>query len=321
MCAGATTINLAVGRQQWITVSTVGLTHDLDPTCSTTTAPDLFLTFTLSQRELVYADTFGENATTTMYPAPTWDTILFFASSCTTAMPATGSQGSINCNDDATGNGCASGERRSQVAAVLDPGTYYLVLSGYAGASGTAPINFQHLPVGNGTAVGVGTMGVGSAYTYTGTTSGTGSVAPSSSACVAANGPEVTYWWKQCFGASRFVLGASTCAAATTYDSVLYYRNTQSTSDTCNDDLGSGTCSVNGNASSISVVVPGGVAGINAVTVDGYASSSAGPYQLTMSGAAYITSLDPARGVCRDPRRAAPAPRLRASTEAYRPHG
>jgi hypothetical protein len=315
-CAGATAINLAAGRQLWVPATTANALHDIDPSCRATTSPDVYFSFTLTQRELVYADTFGDGSTA--HPTPTWDTVLFFASSCTASMPATGAAGAVYCNDDASGLGCTADGTRSQVSAVLEPGTYYLVLSGYGGASGVADINFQHLPVGNGTAVNLATMGIGSSYSLAGTTAGTGTLAPSA-ACT-ANGPEVTYWWRQCSAAGRFSLSASTCNAGSNFDTVLYYRNAYSTVDTCNDDAGSASCPMRATLSITGAYVSGGQ-GIHAVTVDGFSTSSVGSYVLTLGGYTIIAGSDPPRGVCRDPRRGVVLPRTRASAGAPSPRG
>ena len=216
--------------------------------------------------------------------------------------------------DDASifGGECAADGNRSQVVAALDPGTYYLVLSGYGGQSGTAAINFQHLPMGNLAPVYVGTMGAGAAFTFRSSTSGTGNLAPT--ATCSANGPEVSYWWRHCSSFSRYSLAASTCNAGSNFDTVLYYRNAASTADVCNDDLNT-SCATLGTLSSIGAFVGGG-SGIHAVTVDGFAASSIGNYVLTLNGASIIASRTPAPGVC-GPR--APLPRrLRATGDPRR---
>ncbi len=291
-CTGATAVNLTSGRQQWFDLTTANALHDVDGSCgNTASSPDVYLTFTLTQRELVYADTFGDGTTT--HPAPTFDTVLFFATACTTAMPA-GTGGSVTCNDDATSLGCSGDGNRSQVSAVLEPGTYFLVLSGYAGQFGRASINVQHLPVGNGAPVNVTGVGAATSQTFRGSTSGAGTLAPSA-ACT-ANGPEVTYWWRSCSASGRFNLNASTCDAATGFDTVLYYRNASSTTDVCNDDQGT-ACAARSTASSFTTYVPPG-AGIHTVTVDGYGTASAGAYVLVINGYTIIASLDPVRGTC-----------------------
>jgi hypothetical protein len=311
-CSGATAINLAAGRQQWLTGNTSSALHDINPSCQTSTAPDLYYTFTLTQRELVYADTFGDGTTTR--PIPTYDTLLFFANSCTTSMPATGPAGMVYCNDDAVSVGCANDSNRSQISAVLDPGTYYLVLSGYGANFGSAWINFQHLPTGNLPPTYVGTMGVGSSYTFRGTTSGTGVVAPA--AACSASGPEVSFWWRHCSGLGRYAVTASTCNAGSNYDTVVYYRSPYIPNDVCNDDLGT-SCAVSGTLSSIGAGISG-LAGIHVMTVDGYSSASMGTYVFTLGGYAIITGIDPERGVCRPrgPRLPPPPRRLRAARES-----
>jgi hypothetical protein len=315
-CSGATVIDLTAGRQRWLSGDTSTALHDLAPSCLSTTSPDLFYTFTLTQRELVYADTFGD----AMHPAPTYDTVLFFASSCTASMPATAPTGMNYCNDDASGLGseCTSNGNRSQVAAVLEPGTYYLVLSGFGGQSGTAWINFQHLPLGNLPPRFVGPMSTTASYTFSGTTSGTGVLAPA--AMCSASGPEVTFWWRHCSSFTRYNLTASTCNMGSNFDTVLYYRNAYNPTDVCNDDLGSG-CRVSGTLSTIYTGVFSGMAGIHAVTVDGYATGSMGNYVLTLTGLPIITELDPVRGVCRprDPRHPPPPRRLRATLPPTEP--
>jgi len=310
-CSGATAINLTAGRQQWLGGTTTSALHDIDPSCRVTTSPDLYFPFTLTQRELVYADTFGDG--TASHPLPTYDTVLFFANSCTTSMPATGPAGTVYCNDDATSVGCADDGNRAQISAVLDPGTYYLVLSGYNGQAGSAWINFQHLPMGNLPATYVGTMGVGSNYTFRGATSGTGVVAPS--AACSANGPETSFWWRQCSSFGRYAMTASTCNAGSNYDTVLYYRTPYNPNDVCNDDLGS-SCASGVTLSTVSSLISG-LAGVHVVTVDGYGSGSAGTYVLTLGGYSIITGIDPERGVCRPrhPRAPPPARRMRATRD------
>jgi hypothetical protein len=311
-CSGATAINLAAGRQQWLSGNTTGALHDINSSCQpASTSPDLYFSFTLTQRELVYADTFGDG--TPSRPLPTYDTLLFFANGCATSMPATAPAGMAYCNDDAVSVGCAGDSNRSQIVAVLDPGTYYLVQAGYGGNFGSATINFQHLPMGNLPATHVGTMGVGSSYTFRGTTSGTGVVAPS--AACSANGPEATFWWRHCSGLGRYAVTASTCNAGSNYDTVVYYRTPYSAADVCNDDLGS-SCALGGTLSSIGAGISG-LAGIHVVTVDGYSSGSVGNYVLTLGGYAIITGIDPERGVCRPrgPRLPPPVRRMRAARD------
>jgi len=169
---------------------------------------------------LVYADTFGA----------TWDTVLFFATACTTSMAGSTTPGDAVCNDDAGGSGiCPAEGLRSQVVAVLNPGTYYLVLSGYGSATGATNIHFEHLPVGNGP---LRLLPAG-ATTQSGTTAGTGTLGP---VCVGAGGPEDSYWWRTCPGSGSGTVTADTCASAA-FDTVLYVQNGNGAGGGCNDDF------------------------------------------------------------------------------------
>ncbi|MEI8256798.1 MAG: hypothetical protein WCJ30_14075, partial [Deltaproteobacteria bacterium] len=111
-CTAASPINLSV-HSTTISTTTVSAAHDATAPCSTAAGADVFFSFTLTQPELVYADTFGS----------TFDTILFFANSCTTGLPlSAASTGLIECDDDSGGAGCSSGGLQSQVTAYLQPG-------------------------------------------------------------------------------------------------------------------------------------------------------------------------------------------------------
>ncbi len=316
VCSGATPINLAAGREIWLSGSTSGTLHDLSGPCGAGGGSDVFFTFTLTQKELVYADTFGDG--TTAHPTPTWDTVLFLASSCSAAL-GTAPAGERYCSDDASGeSACSMDGNRSQVYAVLNPGTYYLVLSGYGSATGTAPIRFQHMPVGNGSARVLATTSGAPPATVSGATSGTGQIAGS---CAGA-GPEITYWWHTCTGDNIARYGVSisgnTCDAGTNYDTVIYFRQGDPALDACNDDEGATACPSRATASQVGTrVVPG--AGVHAVTVDGY--STAGSFVLHLYQMAIIGSLDPVHGVCRDPRRRPAPPRTTASLEGRSPRG
>src|SRR5262249_13196624 len=157
--------------------------------CGTNTA-DTVLSFTLTQRELVYADTFGSAI----------NTILYFSDlACGNATPPPQGAGYVACNDDACGG------QQSQVVAMLGAGKHYLVVSG-AGATGTVTVHFQRITVGNGS---VETLAAGM-NTLMGTTSGTGV----RNNCEAA-GPDNSYWWMTCPSYAGGAFSASTCNNAT----------------------------------------------------------------------------------------------------------
>lgn len=168
VCANATTISLATMHSDLAT-TTAGATADLAAPCAAAGEPDVFFTFTLTRRELVYADSFGASANTALY----------FATTCATALAASTTAGDAVCSSGACGTG------QSQVTALLSPGTYYLVLAG----RGPATIHFRHAEVGTGS---VAPLAQGSSAP-SGTTSGTGELFT----CDAA-GAENAYWWRTC---------------------------------------------------------------------------------------------------------------------------
>ena len=244
-CATATQLVLTQMRMD-LPVNTTNALHDLT-SCSGTSGADVFFTFTLNERELVYADTFGA----------TWDTSLFFASSCSTPLTVSTTTGDSICNDDACGTS------QSQIMAVLNAGKYYLVVSGKG--SGTATVHLEHAPVGRGPLAQLA-QGVS---TQTGTTTGLGAMFH----CMGA-GAENSYWWATCPSGTGGTFTASACGGVT-WDSVLYIQIPRSNSEVCNDDA----CGVQ---SVIGATIPAG-AGMQVFTVDGATGGSRGAYSIAIS--------------------------------------
>ncbi len=253
-CGGATTLSLA-STAQTLTVTNVGANTDLTPPCGSGGA-DVWFRFTLTQRELVYADTVGTG----------FDTILYFASSCSAPLSGSPVAGTYLCNDDMGVAGCTGGGLQSQVVGLFNAGTYYLVLAGYGSATGAATIHFQHLPVGSGTLT---TVGAGTT-TVSGATSGTGSSLPS---CGYGTGPENIYWWKSCPDTAGGGFSATTCTRAS-WDTILELRNAGGVGDACNDD----SCSLQSTTSS--TLAAG--ASLHVLTIDGYLGAS-GSYSVQIT--------------------------------------
>jgi hypothetical protein len=230
-----------------LSVNTVGAAHAVDVPCATN-GGDVVFTFTLNQREVVYADTFGAS----------WNTVLYFTSSCGVTPPGP-EVGTVVCSEDACGT------TQSQAIAVLGYGRHYLVVSGSHGESGAATVHFEHMQVGNGllTLLPAGTG------TKMGTTSGTGIV----STCEAA-GPEDTYWWRTCPDYTGGAFQASSCHGAT-FDTILTLQIPRVGGTSCADD--DPACGVQ---STITGTVPPG-AGIHALTIDSSTPSNAGAYTVT----------------------------------------
>ena len=243
-CASAQPINMSSMHVD-ISATTLGATADLAAPCGAASRPDVFFTFVLTRRQLVYADTFGSTGSSSLY----------FASSCTTALTGSTTPGDAVCNDGACGT------TQAQVVALLDPGTYYLVFAG----AGAATIHFQHLEVGTGA---VGNLARG-ATTSSGTTSGIGTLYQCD-----AGGPENAYWWRTCPSDAGGTFTASTCTG-TGFDTILSLQMPAAETVMCDDD----TCSFQ---STVSAAIPAG-AGLFAVAVDGFSSAKHGAYTLAAS--------------------------------------
>ncbi len=260
--AGATPINLSTASVD-IAANTAAATHDLDTPCvgsAVNAGRDVFYRFTLTRRELVFADTVGS----------TFDTVLFFADSSGVRLTSSVSGDQV-CNDDISTE-CMGGGLNSRVFTLLAPGDYYLVLSGYGTAAGAATIHFEHVAAGGGA---VATLAQGMS-TLTGVTSATAASGLTSATCGGA-ASENAYWWVTCpaTGTSA-ALTADTCGTAT-FDSVLYL-NTGSGFTACNDN-GAGTCAPQSQLSaSYSLATR-----LHALYVDGFTASSAGSYTLRVN--------------------------------------
>jgi hypothetical protein len=228
-----------------VAATTRGARHDLDLSCGAG-GGDVFFSFTLTERSLVYADTFGA----------AFDTILAFTDACGDSDGGVLAGTEPSCVDDACGT------KASQVVAVLPVGKHYLVLSG-RGEGGDVTLHFEHAPVGTGQ---VAALGLG-ASVASGTTSGDGRL----SLCE-AGGPEDSYWWTSCQGFTGGPFTASTCSN-TMYDSMLALQIPRTGALVCNDDA----CMLQ---AAITTSLPPG-AGLHVLTVDGFTPRHHGAYSLS----------------------------------------
>ena len=115
---------------QNITVNTSMARNDTSGSCGCTSGNDVFYRFTLTQPEIIFADTFGA----------TWDTSLFLQSS--TGTNVTAATGFTTCSDDTTE--CSQAGRQSVIFAKLDAGTYFISVGGCG--QGAFTLRFQHIP-------------------------------------------------------------------------------------------------------------------------------------------------------------------------------
>ncbi len=244
-CGGAQPISFA-SPVTTLSGTNVGASQQVTPPCGFNVGGDVYYRIDVPgpSRELVYADTVGS----------TFDTVLYFARDCGTALTSSTTAGDVICDDDLGSVGC-SGSLQSQVVALLTPGTWYLMLGGYNGATGNFNLRVQHMAVGSG-AVNVLPQG---STTQSGSTSGTGLL---NGPCGGGGAGEATWWWRTCpeFGGGAF--SATTCSRAS-WDTLIYLRNPGGAGDACNDDAcGPLQSTINGS-------VPSGP-GIHTFTVDGF---------------------------------------------------
>jgi hypothetical protein len=267
--AGAITLSLDASSTT-VTADTTGASNDTTGPmgCSCTAGRDVFFRFTLTAEEIVYADTLDERG---------WDSSLFLQDAAGANLAAQ-SGGFATCNDD------ACGAFRSQLAARLAPGTYFLVLSGCA--QGGATIRFQHLPVGSGDV---------EAITPTGTRTLSGSIAAGAGrvnpGCNAA-GPEDTYWWTTCPSFAAQPMHLTTCGGAA-FDTVIHQHSAgRSPVSFCNDD----SCGLQSN---LLVTLPAG-AGLHAYYVDVFGTVSPGAYTVRHAFGACFTGWGVCGAACLD---------------------
>jgi hypothetical protein len=253
--ATAATLDLAMPSQT-ITINTSAARNDTTGSCGCTSGNDVFYRFVLSSPEVVYADTLGTS----------FDTSLFLQNSAGTNVTA--AAGSVTCNDDVSSAALCSGLSglQSMIAARLDAGTYFLVLSGCG--SGAATLRFQHVPAGAGTATRV--TPTTTAQTATGTT---GATSAYSGTCCSSGG-DASFWWLTCPSTAAAPFYASTCNPMTGVNRAGYNSSLSQHSAlragpaVCNDDVGF----VCANGSTVTSTIPATTAnqvGLNSVVVDG----------------------------------------------------
>src|SRR5213593_554449 len=202
----------------------------------------------------------------------TYDSVLYLrAASC-----ATGAE--VQCNDDACAN--ASGLfRASRITPTVTAGTtYYIVVDGYAGSSGSFALRVTPLGAPSsttsttlaGAACGSATVIPAGGGTFTGTTSGTSTLAGTCG--ISGLAPERVFQWTPTTSGTATI---QTCGAGTTYDSVLYLRSPTCTSpevtNGCNDDACPNASGLF-RASKVTPVVAAGQTYF--IVVDGYSGSS-----------------------------------------------
>jgi hypothetical protein len=216
----ATQVSLETGETT-VHGSNRGATADGAVSCGT--AANVWYTFWLPRRSVVYVDSAGSAV----------DTILGVTD-------AAGGEISGMCNDDShcTTSGFTSG-LQSQVARVLDSGRYYVSVAGYGGAAGNFTLHIQHLPTSIGS------------YFYDDPIAGTGTTSTyligtsvASGTCGGTASGEDVRWFTSCGGQPALL---SLCASdggtfsrsngAVNFDPVMYtWNGTTGAAGACNDN-------------------------------------------------------------------------------------
>ena len=203
-CAGA---QLMPGNGAW-SGTTLGAVDDIAPPCSGDgTAPDVWYTFVLAQRSLVWLDTLGS----------AFDTVLDVRSG---ACPGV----SRACNDDS----CSP--TQSAWFGFLEPNEYRVVVSGWNAAAGAFNLRFQTIPIPGGDPVQIAANG-----NYDGNTGAAGNHHTGS--CGGGSAPDITYFTALC---APKMPDASTCVRETTFDTVIYWLGPDGSELACNDDAVAG---------------------------------------------------------------------------------
>jgi hypothetical protein len=249
-CVNAIPVTLNAGTTTTITGNTAGFTHSANDACGA--GPDVWYTFTLSQPEVVFVDTFGSS----------YDTEVALFNGCGAL---------VVCNDDAiASDGTFCGNLQSETVAVLAAGTHMIAVSGFGANSGAFTLHIQHMPAAGGTSQ---VLLRGGALTITGSTAGAANGSSSSCGGNAQSGDNL-YYYTTCpaYAGGAFDFSFCTLPGTASYDSVLYFRQANGVVDICNDDA----C---GLQSHISGAVSAGAA-LRGIYVDGFSTTNNGSYTL-----------------------------------------
>ena len=217
--------------------------------CTSGGEHDVWYQFTLARREAVYLR--AQNAG--------YDGTLSIRTSC--------GSGPRVCNDDSCGS-----LQHSHLTDVLNAGTYYVLVDGFAGGQGDFTLTYQHTPA---CAAANESMAIQAPGTYMGSTIGlVNDVTPGCP--LSTNAPDFVYYFPGCMGNG---FSANNCGNGT-WDSVLQLR-----SDACNGPQVGALCNDDDCNNAVPIFrssrIPTGggttplpATGMYALVVDGYSTSS-----------------------------------------------
>jgi hypothetical protein len=241
-CAGAITLT---GRGTRTGDTLMGATAQVTD-CGT--GVEVFYRVTTSGQSFVYLDTFGTG----------FDTRLSYRG---TSCPGS----SVSCIDDS----CIT--LQTQLAVVVPAGTHYFGVHTYSSVTAPGPFTLRYDVVP--AAAGDNTL-ISGPGTFSGSTAGSSGIGASCGASAAS--AEDSFYFMQCPPDTRTV-SVTTCAAATTYDTVLHVHGPTGEL-VCNDDS---VCSFSSLRSTATAMTSG--SGLYRIFVDGFSTGSTGTYSLNVS--------------------------------------
>jgi hypothetical protein len=260
-CAHAQRLEL--GDSYSLTSGTTSGARDDAAGCAGSAGADVWYRIDVLSRGILYFDVVDGRA---------WDSVLDLRQGeC-----GDGAWSAVACGDDACGGA------RSHVAALVEPGGYYLVVDG-KGPADQGDFVLRGLAADGRCSAATPIVADG---VYLGTTVGGPTYSRPDCAASLASAPEAFYFLALCAGRT---LLATTCNEATEFDTALSLgRGTCVGSWVACNDESEGGCSIEGAEHASSLSVPISEAGLYFLVVDGAlhgsAISPAGPFGLAVSG-------------------------------------
>jgi len=219
--------------------------------CGAAGGKDVFFTIDVAADELWYLDTFGSD-----FP----NVIRIYSGSCKSGVAPNGT----SCIAGACGT------QQSQIVHTMTAGTNCVIVD-QDGASANGSLV---LHVERGHRLGT-RIPVASGHLFSGTTCGAATLETGS---CGGSGYEVAYYATSCPGTTR-MLTATTCSAATTYDSVLYVRGAAAAELACNDNDAACSATLSGASTVTNVGLSDGH--LFWLFVDSAGAGACGAYSLT----------------------------------------
>jgi len=270
-CATAERFDLKLNHEITLTGDTTAFSHDANTSCGSTGAsPDAFYRFEVPPGKPVFfwADTMG--------PGNTFDTVLFLQQGCPASQE-------ITCDDDtpvcpAEGG---PGARKSLFGETLDPGTYYLGISGFDGASGRYSIHVQSIEVSDD-GIQLDSSQLGTPLFIEGDTN-TSASSGSENLCGRPGAKDFIVLYATCPDSVGGPVFASTCDPLTSFDTVLSFEQGSRPFTRCHDDMLVSGCFRASNIGFENLTRANSGSGVRALYVDGFSPADSGRFGLNVT--------------------------------------